>query len=554
MITVHDTDSISDTGQGSEVTKSFTYDIGDAILIILADRDNVGGISSISPSGSNVTFADCGQGKKTSSRCHLQVFEGLPTGSGSGTFTVNFADTCDSTNVHVVQLRSATGEIARDVGNSAVGTSTNPSTTITTTEADTKIIAPVARASTSTDITDAHGYDTVVAHSTIGAGGNASTLITLGEDKAATGSETAQATLSGSFNWAIIALAYYEVDSGGQTVSPNLLTNANTVYSPTVTLPQLLVEPNLLVNTNVVESPTVTIPQLLVEPNLLVNTNVVESPTVSLSTTVIEPDFLINVNTVEVPTVTKTQLLVEPSLLINVNTIESPTVTLPQLLVEPDLLVNTNTIESPTVTTSQTTIFPDLLINVNTVEDPTVTQTQLLVEPDLLVNTNVVESPTVTIPQLLVEPDTLVNTTVVYPPTILTGQTTIFPELLVNANIVESPTVSQTQLLVEPDLLVNTPVIYVPIVSIPQVVVEPDTLVNVSVIYSPTVSVPGSGSTIDVPLLVNTNVFFRPIVISMTGMNVETFVFNLDPDANTFVIKPDRVYVVKKDQNIFEVN
>ena len=80
---------------------------------------------------------------------------------------------------------------------------------------------------------------------------------------------------------ALVLVAVRDAGSGGQTVSPPLLTNTQTFYSPTVIGPKYVLPP-LLTNTNTIYAPTVVLAaglQTLLPP-LLTNTQTFYGPTV----------------------------------------------------------------------------------------------------------------------------------------------------------------------------------------------------------------------------------------------------------------------------------
>ena len=226
-----------------------------------------------------------------------------------------------------------------------------------------------------------------------------------------------------------------------QNLSPSLLTNTSTVYTPTLNPGAVSVEPPLLTNTSTVYTPTVSPGTVTISPSLLTNSNTIYTPTVEAGT-IIAPDLLTNTSTVYQPTL-------QPG----------------PVSIEPDLLTNTQTFYTPTLTATYT-VTPDLLTNTSTVYQPTLTAGAVTIEPDLLTNTSTIYGPTLTAAAVTISPELLTNTQTFYTPTLSPGAVTISPDLLTNASTLFTPAVGSatsplglmfTRLMRADALRVNTP-------------------------------------------------------------------------------------------------
>lgn len=91
---------------------------------------------------------------------------------------------------------------------------------------------------------------------------------------------------------------------GGQTLSPNLLSNTNSFFAPTVTPGDVTLSPGLFSNTNSFFSPTVNLDtNQTLTPSLLSNTNSFFAPTVTPGAVTLVPSLLSNTNSFFAPTV-----------------------------------------------------------------------------------------------------------------------------------------------------------------------------------------------------------------------------------------------------------
>lgn len=197
-----------------------------------------------------------------------------------------------------------------------------------------------------------------------------------------------------------------------QALTPNLYTNTNTFFSPTITqtAPAQNLSPARYDNTNTFYSPTVTQTggTQTLTPALYTNTNSFFTQVVTATNT-LTPALYTNTNVFYSATVTAANDLL-PALYTNTNTFFTQVVT-STALISPDLFTNTNDFYSPLVSQGNT-ISPDLYENQNTFYQPDVTSAAAIL-PDRYDNTNVFYSPTVST-ATTISPDLYVNTNTFY--------------------------------------------------------------------------------------------------------------------------------------------
>jgi hypothetical protein len=132
----------SDNQTGSSVTSltssSFTWASGDLFAVIVLWTDGAASISSVTTTGSNLSFADSGAGSGNRSNQWAQVYVGTVTGGSSGTITANMSETTDYMGLYTVQLRGSA--LAQDGSGSYGAKTATPSFTVTTSNADAMVI------------------------------------------------------------------------------------------------------------------------------------------------------------------------------------------------------------------------------------------------------------------------------------------------------------------------------------------------------------------------------------------------------------------------------
>ena len=144
-------------------------------------------------------------------------------------------------------------------------------------------------------------------------------------------------------------------DAFRTSLAPSLLTNASTIYAPTMLPGSVSVSPSLLTNASTVYAPSVA------------------------STTSVSPSLLTNASTIYAPTVSPGSVSVSPSLLTNASTVYSPSVNLEGTqTAQPTLLTNTSAVYGPTMAVGDVTLTPLLLTNTSAIYSVSVT----LVSPD----------------------------------------------------------------------------------------------------------------------------------------------------------------------------
>lgn len=212
-------------------------------------------------------------------------------------------------------------------------------------------------------------------------------------------------------------IALIRIRDTTQQLTPNLYTNTNSFFSPTVTqtAPAQALTPARYDNTNIFYSPTVTSTggAQNLSPALFTNTNTFFTHAITASNT-LTPQLYTNTNAFFTATVTSTRNL-DPALYVNTNVFYSPQVSASNLI-SPQLYTNTNQFFSPSVTQG-TTLLPALYVNQNAFFTQAVTASNSIL-PDRYDNVNVFYSPTIST-QSAIAPELFVNTNAFYSATAL---------------------------------------------------------------------------------------------------------------------------------------
>lgn len=177
--------------------------------------------------------------------------------------------------------------------------------------------------------------------------------------------------------------------TGGATLTPNLYTNAQTFYSPTISAGAVTLTPALYTNPNTFYSAIVEQGGATQDltPSLYTNINSFYNATVSTSNT-LTPSLYSNENSFFSPTISTTVGLT-PSLYTNNNTFYTHLIEVEggAQNVLPNLYTNTNTFYSATVSVGSVTLTPALYTNTNSFFAASITTSNTLVAP-FVVNTS----------------------------------------------------------------------------------------------------------------------------------------------------------------------
>jgi len=295
--------------------------------------------------------------------------------------------------------------------------------------------------------------------------------------------------------------------AASQQIAPALLSEGNTLYTPTATPGAVSRTPALLTETSTLYTPSVSAaaPTQSIAPALLSDGDTLYTPT-SAATYSVAPALHTNTSTLYTPS-RSTAYSVAPSLHTNSSTLYTPSVA-PTTSVAPALLTDGDTLYAPTATPGAVFAAPALLASSTVLYTPSRT-TSVSVQPALHTNTNTLYTPTAAskvsvAPALLSDGDTL------YAPTSSVGPVSVTPSLLTNTSTLYTPSVSTGAAppqSVTPSLYTNTSVLYTP-TSTTAYSLAPALLTNASTLYAPT-SVPGSVSRVP-SLLTNTSTLYNP--------------------------------------------
>lgn len=171
-------------------------------------------------------------------------------------------------------------------------------------------------------------------------------------------------------------LLLFKGGTSAQTLTPDLYTNTQTFYGPTITTTYTL-SPDLFTNTQTFFAPTVTATYDLT-PALYTNTQTFYSATVSQTGAAqnLTPDLYTNTQTFYSATVTTGPVTLQPSLYTNTQTFFAATVAPGPVDLLPLLYTNTQSFYAAVVTVDggPQYLLPDLFTNTQTFYGPTVAQ------------------------------------------------------------------------------------------------------------------------------------------------------------------------------------
>lgn len=209
------------------------------------------------------------------------------------------------------------------------------------------------------------------------------------------GSNPTQAVL-GTFTFSMAT-------SATQNLTPNLFTNSQSFYGPTITTGAVDLAPSLVTNNQTFYGPTV-VNLNTVTPSLVTNGQTFYAATVTAGEVTLTPSLFTNTQTFFGPTVTAGEVTLSPSLYTNAQTFYGPVVSQGGVILVPDLLTNTQTFYGPTVTRGAVDLAPSLFTNGQTFFGPTVVGGGTVeLSPSLVVNDQTFFAPTVS---LAVVPET----------------------------------------------------------------------------------------------------------------------------------------------------
>lgn len=222
-----------------------------------------------------------------------------------------------------------------------------------------------------------------------------------------------------------------------QTLTPNLYSNTNSFYSPTVT-------------------------QTL-NANRYDNSNTFYAPDVSVGAVTLNADLFTNGNTFYQPTVNRGSVTLSASIYSNTNEFYAANVTLGAVNLNPELFTNTNEFYGHTLDVGTVNIAPDLFVNVNEFYQSNVTVGAVTLTASLFENTNAVYQHNVSVvtPNQNLIAELFVNANKFYAPNLQVGVITLSLEIFVNHNELYAPSITNVfgQNLIA-ELFVNANVFY----------------------------------------------------------------------------------------------
>ncbi len=180
---------------------------------------------------------------------------------------------------------------------------------------------------------------------------------------------------------------------GGVTLTPPLLTNASTLFSPSLNTGSIAVQPPLLTNASTLFSPSLNTGSIAVQPPLLTNASTLFSPLVSAGGFILQTPLFENVNEFFSHTLTPGAIELAPPLLPSSNTFFEPSV---GTNLGVPLLIGSSTLFAPALALGAIEIAPPLLPSSNAFFVHAVSiDGAIALAPPLLVNVSNLYTPSV---------------------------------------------------------------------------------------------------------------------------------------------------------------
>lgn len=181
------------------------------------------------------------------------------------------------------------------------------------------------------------------------------------------------------------------------TLSPPVVTQTPSVFSPVVAQGDSTLQVPLLTQSSNIFAPVVTLDAITLQPPSLSQTASIFTPTVTAGAITITAPLVIQGSVIFAPLVDVGGLIIQAPLLNNVATLFAPTVTTGPITLQPGLIDQTSIIFSPIVSIDTDLQVP-LLTSTQVVYSPVVTQFaagEITLEPPLVVRSRVIFAPAI---------------------------------------------------------------------------------------------------------------------------------------------------------------
>lgn len=218
---ISDSDVVSGTGASSHTSKSMSWLSGDVVAVFTNGRDNTGSLSSVSTTGSGLSFS-AQETNQSVGRTQGGLHTAVATAGSSGTITATFSEAMDSSQAHFFIVTDAD---TIEVSGAATGSTDTPTVDVTPTSSDTLVLGVGGVGSKAPDMTAGTSYTFVTGHEDIssGAGGNASVSSVEENNETSTSAVTVDMTLDSASQWVMFAMAIGT--AGGGTVVQDIISS-----------------------------------------------------------------------------------------------------------------------------------------------------------------------------------------------------------------------------------------------------------------------------------------------------------------------------------------
>lgn len=276
---------------------------------------------------------------------------------------------------------------------------------------------------------------------------------------------TGTATITSSVG-AHITLALREAPPA-QDLTPDLYTNTNVVYEPSLTVGAVNLDVPPVENTSVFYTATVgqTGGAQDVQPGLYENAQTFFAPTVGRGPVSLTATRYDNLQTFFAPSVTPGAVTLTATRYDNGQTFYAATVSVGAVTLTPARYDNAQTFYSPVVTTGSAVLAPPRYDNTNTFYAHTLTAGAVTLAPARLDNTNTFYAASIGAGASALSPSLVENTNQFYTPTVIPGVITLAPVRVENEQALYAPSVSVGAVTLTADRFDNASTIYPPQIS-----------------------------------------------------------------------------------------
>jgi hypothetical protein len=173
--------------------------------------------------------------------------------------------------------------------------------------------------------------------------------------------------------------------AGVQNLSPSLFTDADTFYTPVLTVGPVTLTPSLYTNTNTFYTPVISVGPVTLIPSLFVDPDTFYTAVVTRGAVNLAPSLFTDTDTFYTPSITVGPVTLTPALFTDADTFYTHVIA-NGLILSPPLLVDVATFYSPAVAVGAVNLAPALFASSNIFYAATITPTPSLINVHVQLN------------------------------------------------------------------------------------------------------------------------------------------------------------------------